>query len=169
MKTDIYTDKPDIFDSRDFIERMEELRSELDALVSDMQNAENGEDKAAATEALESWLGLASGSLDVDDIESFTGTTEQVKEWGRSDDAEELAAMEAFAADASGVADWTHGETFIREDYFEDYARQLADDLGSLRETDWPHNHIDWKAAADELRQDYSEFDFDGTAYYARG
>jgi hypothetical protein len=72
--------------------------------------------------------------------------------------------------------------TVIPADRFTEYAEQLADDIGAfhvpadpyggtkardVRES-WPLRHIDWKAAADELRQDYSEFDFDGRTYLIR-
>lgn len=81
----------------------------------------------------------------------------------------ELDALERFAEDASSVADWEYGETFIRGSYFEEYAEQLADDIGAIDgNASWPLNHIDWKAAAEDLLQDYSEFQLDGITYYAR-
>jgi hypothetical protein len=69
------------------------------------------------------------------------------------DESEELQALTALNADAEGYSpDWRHGETLIREDMFEDYARELADDIGALKDTDkWPLNHIDWEAAAKEI------------------
>jgi hypothetical protein len=43
------------------------------------------------------------------------------------------------------------------EDEFENYARELAESVGAISDTaSWPNNHIDWKAAAESLRQDYS-------------
>lgn len=170
MKTDIYNDKPAYFDSRDFIERMEELRGELDSLVSAVQDAEDSETKETAVNELEDWLGIDHGTLDVDAIEAFTGSAEDLETWGRSSEAYELAAMETFAADASsGASDWQHGAQFIREDEFEDYAREFAEEIGAIdRNADWPACHIDWPAAAEALKQDYSEFEFDGTTYLAR-
>lgn len=59
----------------------------------------------------------------------------------------------------------------IPDDEFEDYAWQLAEDIGAIgREKDytWPINHIDWKAASDELKMDFSEVEVDGTTYYFR-
>lgn len=86
------------------------------------------------------------------------------------DDAAELAALEALAEEAAGYApDWTYGETLIRDSYFEEYARELAEDLGMLDKGDrWPHTCIDWERAADELKQDYTAVDFDEVTYWVR-
>jgi hypothetical protein len=76
------------------------------------------------------------------------------------------------------------GITMVPVDEFEDYAKEYADDTGALsyrRErfnwdettqaeliTDiWPFKHIDWEAAATELKEDYVEIEFDGTTYLA--
>ncbi len=52
------------------------------------------------------------------------------------------------------------GLTLVHERYFEDYARQLAEDTGAIDDdAHWPATHIDWPAAADELKMDYTELD----------
>lgn len=74
------------------------------------------------------------------------------------DDADELAALEALAE-----------ETLIHEDDWLDYVRELAEDIGAIdRKATWPLNHIDWAAAAEELKADYMTVDFDGVTYYMR-
>lgn len=83
-------------------------------------------------------------------------TFEELSDW------EELSDME------DGIPDFWHGETLIPEDEFEEYAEELADDLGMLHDAGWPVIHIDWAAAADSLRQDYTEFEWQGTTYLAR-
>jgi hypothetical protein len=85
-------------------------------------------------------------------------------------DAEELAALLAFREDARRVnSEWNYGATFIRDSYFAEYAEELADDIGAIdSDARWPLNHIDWDAAADELKQDYSSVDFDGVEYWVR-
>lgn len=61
------------------------------------------------------------------------------------------------------------GVTLIRDSYFEDYARELAEDIGAIdRNAGWPNSYIDWEAAADALKQDYSTVDFDGVDYWVR-
>ena len=82
----------------------------------------------------------------------------------------ELALLEDFAEEASEYApDWHYGETIIHEDYFVAYAEQLADEIGAInKEAEWPLTHIDWEAAADELKIDYSVVGFNGIVYYIR-
>lgn len=66
------------------------------------------------------------------------------------------------------ISDFWHGETLVNDDYFTDYAQELAEDLGLMGNTDWPYTHIDWDAAADKLRVDYTEFEWQGETYLAR-
>ncbi len=86
------------------------------------------------------------------------------------EEAEELAALVALAEDAEGYCeDWRFGMTLIRESYFEDYAYELANDIGAINnDYGWPLNCIDWEQAARELQQDYTSLDFDGVTYYGR-
>lgn len=80
---------------------------------------------------------------------------------------EELAAIQD--AEQAGIPDWPYGETLIREDYFTEYAQDLAEDIGAIpSEYGWPTSHIDWDAAADALKQDYTTVELDGSTYYAR-
>lgn len=89
------------------------------------------------------------------------------------EESEELAALIALVEEAEGyAADWNYGEALIRRSYFEDYARQLAEDVGAWSEAsgsqNWPNNHIDWAEAARELEIDYTTVDFDGVEYLIR-
>jgi hypothetical protein len=86
------------------------------------------------------------------------------------EEAAELEALEALAKEGEGSADWNHGETLSRDSYFEDYARELADDIGAIKsDAGWPNSFIDWKAAAEALQVDYFNVDFDGVTYWIRG
>ncbi len=79
------------------------------------------------------------------------------------DEIEELKILE------ESENDWPSDETMIREDKFEDYARDLAEDIGAMKDSDsWPYTCIDWEKAADELRVDYSEIEIDGYTYLYR-
>jgi hypothetical protein len=84
--------------------------------------------------------------------------------------AEELAALEALADDASQYAeDWQYGETLIRDSYFREYAQELAEDCDMLpKNASWPCNCIDWDEAARQLKMDYTSVDFDGVTYWVR-
>ncbi|MBK6906309.1 MAG: hypothetical protein IPH08_04070 [Rhodocyclaceae bacterium] len=86
------------------------------------------------------------------------------------EEAAELAALTALAEEAEGYCDdWQYGATLIRESYFEDYAQEMASDIGAINnDYGWPLNCIDWEQAARELKQDYTSFDFDGVTYYGR-
>jgi antirestriction protein len=83
---------------------------------------------------------------------------------------EELATLVALADEASGyAADWQYGEALIRDSYFENYAQELAEDIGAIdNNASWPNNYIDWERAARELQMDYTAVDFDGVTYWIR-
>jgi hypothetical protein len=59
---------------------------------------------------------------------------------------------------------------FIRDSYFTAYAKELAEDVGYISSKDdrWPFNCIDWKAAADLLKNDYSSIEIAGVTYWYR-
>ena len=143
--------------SRDVIARIEELEAERAALQKTVYEWENAigdtdeeDEKQAAAEEL--------GRAEID-----------LEEWDDDNDAE-LAALKALADEASGyAADWRHGEALIRDSYFKDYARELAEDIGAInRGATWPNTCIDWDQAASELQMDYSAVDFDGVTYWIR-
>ena len=86
------------------------------------------------------------------------------------DDAHELVALMELAEDGESLPDWQYGESLIRDSYFEDYARELAEDIfGKLPSgVGWPAYCIDWARAARELQTDYTTVEFDGEQYWAR-
>lgn len=85
-------------------------------------------------------------------------------------EAHELAALRAFADEASCVSDWEYGETFIRDEYFRDYARELVEECEYIPAElpDWIARNIDWEGVADELKDDYVDYELDGVTYWAR-
>ena len=132
----------DIIDSRDVIERIEELRTERADWMEQVEENEGEFDMAPEVD------------------------------WHNAHTSEglELDALEALAEEAEGYApDWQYGEALIRDSYFEEYAEQLADDIGAIdRNATWPTNCIDWAEAASLLQQDYTAVDFDGVTYWIR-
>ena len=134
------TNSEDLIDSRDVIARIEALEDERDNFTI--------EDQPAAS--------------DLNRIKAWSAENE--------DEAAELKALTELASEAEGyAADWNHGETLIRESYFQQYAQDLAEDIGAIsRDMPWPACHIDWDAAADALKMDYTAVDFDGVTYYVR-
>ena len=120
------TNSDDIIDSRDVIEAISDLETELE-----------------------------DNDLQADEREELT---------------DELSALKALAEEASDyAADWQYGESLIRDSYFEEYAQELADDIGAInKEATWPNDCIDWERAARELQQDYTSVEFRGVTYWTR-
>lgn len=85
------------------------------------------------------------------------------------DEAEELKALKKLADQCERYGDWEHGETLIRDDHFEVYAQQYAEDADLIpKGAGWPARCIDWKQAAEELQVDYMSVDFAGVTYWMR-
>lgn len=146
-----------ILDSRDLIARFDHLTSERDDLKSDIDEAEEANREAADA-----------GDADEEEKtrESLDEARDALTTWD-ADYAAELKALEEFIDE--GTSEFRHGETLIREDHFEDYARELAEDCGDIEKGDrWPFTCIDWTKAADELRHDYAEAEFLGHTYLFR-
>lgn len=80
-----------------------------------------------------------------------------------------LEEMQGCGGDEQWQGNW-YPVTFIRDSYFTDYARDLADDLhgAAMRDAQWPFDCIDWDEAARQLKHDYSECEIDGTTYLYR-
>lgn len=136
----------DMIDSRDVIARIEELEGEREALADTI--TDDAEDLTA---------------------EELADARRELAEWDEENTAE-LGALLALASEGEDyAADWNHGETLIRDSYFETYAQELAEDIGATdRDAKWPQTCIDWEQAARELQMDYSSVDFDGVTYWIR-
>lgn len=156
MSRTVVDNGQDILDSRDVIARLEELQEERETLAD------------AVTEAEKEHAANIEQNADQDEIDASEGAQtaarEALTDWD-TDNGEELNALKDFIDEGSD--EWRHGETLIRETYFEDYARELAEEIGALENCDkWPATCIDWEQAAKELRMDYTGADFDGVTYY---
>lgn len=96
---------------------------------------------------------------------------EEIEDW----EVTELVTLKELLSDLEGNGgdhDWRgswYPVTLIRECYFENYARELAEDIGAInRDATWPNNCINWEEAANELLVDYSSVEFGGVTYYYR-
>ncbi len=86
-----------------------------------------------------------------------------------SDEKEELVILKALVEQCEGYGDWQYGATLIRDSYFEQYAKELAEDIGHIQsDCVWPCTCIAWTKAAEELQMDYTSIDFDGVEYWMR-
>ena len=125
---------------------------ELDSLLYD---AYEGDAASGYEDGFEAWLHMASDSHD--DIDDYH---ERVEE------ARELLALRKLAKQCEEYC----MSTLIRDDYFVDYVKLMIPENYELPISDkWPYCHItiDYESAADELKQDYTAFDFDGVTYWA--
>lgn len=177
----------DILDSRDIIERFEELDGEHDDLVNAVDEAK------ADLESAMNDLGTAQHDLfnanssgDTDAINAAANECEDFQKAAEDADvalevaakalvdwegADEWVTLKKLCDQGEGCADWAYGETMIHESHFADYAEELAketSDVPSSQWNQWPFNCIDWQDAADTLKQDYTSIDFDGQTYYVR-
>jgi hypothetical protein len=138
----------DIEELNDRLSELEGLRDAISFHRDALEESETDEGKSESQELLDAAI------LDF-------GTDEQ----------KELKALEAIKdeiGEARGKIN-DEGGPFVHENDFEDYARELADEIGAIsgRES-WPLNCIDWAFAAEELKGDYSSVEWNGTTYLYR-
>lgn len=90
------------------------------------------------------------------------------------DEAEELAALRAILDELKGNGgdekwrgDW-YPVTLISERAFEDHARELLEECGTIpRDLPW-YVAIDWETTAQHVQGDYTSIDIDDTTYWYR-
>jgi antirestriction protein len=146
MKTETIRNTANVIDSREVIARVEYLEGERQDLVDAVEEADTPETQAG-----------------------FAAADVALADWDASEEGGELRALQALAEQSEGYGDWENGEALINEGHFTEYAQELAEDIGAIdRDATWPLQHIDWEAAAEELRQDYIEVDFDGVTFLMR-
>jgi hypothetical protein len=161
-------------DARDaLIETIEEwIDNESAAEYVDSKLAEEQAEQIAA------WSRNIALLHDLDDGDEFTNTAGGYAFWiapsdddmpEDSDDAAELKALRDLRDEAEGSPDWQYGETLIRDSYFQEYAQELAEDIGAVNsDASWPNRCIDWEQAARELQIDYTLVELDGVDYWIR-
>ncbi len=152
----------DIIDSRDVIERIKELESEKEDLEGNIESLREELHDAR----------LAHGDSDeglpvIEEIESRLSDAEDAL---GNFEHDELKALQDLESEADGYTDWKHGATLIRDSHFEDYARELAEELhgDAIGRASWPFDCIDWKQAATDLQMDYTSVEFDSVTYWVR-
>ena len=171
MTTEI-TNTADIIDSRDIIERIEELEAERKPWVAGYNMPGYMPDNEPAS--FETWeeakaylVETVKTFADEDNIElidePFANWSEdqdvgeivgQFHYWitaadceGLSDDDHaELMALRKLAEQCDGCSDWQYGETLIRRSYWVKYIEQLIDDCYEmpkpLKSDQWPYRHM---------------------------
>ena len=149
MKNEI-SNHDDMIDSRDIIERIEELENSFPDTCEHC-----GEGLSCLDDFIEFKFELKCPDC------------EQQLDF---DDFDELKVLKELAKEGEDYSsDWKYGETLIRDTYFKDYAMEIAEDIGAINsDSSWPNNCIDWDQAARELQYDYTIIDYDGIDYWIR-
>ena len=107
--------------------------------------------------------------LDSEEIIARINELESQDDLCSDDEYDELRALLDLAEQGETLDDWEYGLQLIRDTDFEDYAQELAEDIGAIPETtSWPARCIDWEQAARELQMDYTPLEFAGVTYWAR-
>lgn len=147
-----------VIDSRDVIERIEELESDRETLAAELDEARE------ALESIERGEPVARDEA----TRAVEAASAALAEWDASDDAAELATLRALAEQCEGYGDWSHGETLIHRDYWTGYVQELLQDLDVLPRDMPAYLVIDWDATAGNIEADYMSVDFDGAEYLMR-
>ena len=157
-----------LIDSRDIIKRFDELHSELEDRETAVTEAEDAiNDAKGNTVAHEETQANEEAAATL--LEQLERAQAALEDWQESTEGDDYGALKKLIEQCEGYGDWSHGETLIADHYFETYAQQLADEIGAVdKQAAWPMTCIDWEQAADELKADYTEVDYDGHTYWVR-
>jgi antirestriction protein len=142
-------------DTRDLQERLEELQSLKDTF--DTAQAE-------LDELMTSDLAAAEPDFDEKVAEARSALDEATEAFGD----EEHTELEELASLSEEVSEWSRGNQLIPEEDFEDYCRELCEDIGDVPRNFPSYIVIDWEATARNLRIDYSDCEYQGTTYLYR-
>jgi hypothetical protein len=107
---------------------------------------------------------INSGDLNarIDELEGIKGTAKTV---------DVVTELESLTALRNEVLSYTGSEfELIRETYFVEWVKDYALDTGQYIPdlAVWPYNHVNWAAAAKELRAEYTEIVFNNTGYWVK-
>lgn len=135
-----------VIDVRDLIEHFEAMDDERTMFADAVSEADDDASRDAARVALANWQ------------EANGERHKAIKSL--------LHDLACTGGDHQWRGDW-YPITLIRESYFENYARELADDIGAIKDdAAWPYTCIDWWQAARELKMDYTTTEFNGVTYF---
>lgn len=144
-----------ILDTRDLQDRLDELQKLKEAL----EDARTDVDELLAIDASEKTETWES------DLSEARDTLEQAETEFSSDEQDELTELEALSEE---VSEWSSGNQLIPEDDFEDYCKELCEDIGDIPRDFPSYIVIDWESTAQNLKADYSEIEYQGTTYLYR-
>lgn len=114
---------------------------------------------------------MSDDRIDTRDLVDELATIDLDDEETDDEDRERAAAILALFEDVTDYAGDRpeDGIFLIACDTFEEYAQELAEDIGAIDpDAGWPNGYIDWERAARELAMDYTSVTFEGRDYYYR-
>jgi len=100
-----------------------------------------------------------------DTYDDMNDAEEALTDFDNSDDGKELIALKELLDDIGGC------DELINDSYFLDYIKDIIDECYEINTSgDWPYRHMtmDYEAAADEAKQDYTSVEFFGQTFWAR-
>jgi hypothetical protein len=117
----------------------------------------------------------------IDEFEGLSEELEELEDEGLSHDDIEASfdfdryeALEVLLDELEGLGgdhQW-HGKWFpimlIPDEDFTEYAQELLQDIGDLPRDIPSYIDINWESTADNIKEDYSSVDFEGTEYWFR-
>ncbi len=166
------TNHDEIIDSRDLRKFFEDESDEQTSLIEEYKEAKEESDDDESEEASErlcNAINALSSYWEVTPEEAESGVEAMDDPADSFNGNEAVHALKLFIEELEGYGDFDHGGAIIRDSYFETYAKELAEDIGSTKaDESWPHNHIDWEAAAEALKVDYMSAEWDGVEYWMR-
>lgn len=134
-------------DTRDLAEKRDELKQEI--LDSFLENFPHYEEM---TESFEDIL------FEEEEIESWK------QDW--QEEINQITCIDEVEDEIGSEFDF--GVTLIPEDDFTDYVEDLLKGCGYISD-DFPSwIEIDWEATAENVKQDYSELEYEGGTYFYR-
>lgn len=139
----------DMIDTRNIIERFEELEGQREAMREEFDA-----DPGNAGVDFDNWVCNQVGFSreEQDELEQLTVILDDLKGYG---------------GDEQWRGDW-YPLTLIREDYFTEYAEELVKDCEGLPRNLPSYIEIDWEATAKNMQVDYSTIEINGTDYFYR-
>jgi hypothetical protein len=82
------------------------------------------------------------------------------------DDYDEYKELKAICEAEGG--EFTSGTTCIKDEYFEEYAEELVQEIGDMPNGVPSYIVIDWVATAENIKQDYTNFTIGNDTYWYR-
>lgn len=139
--------RQDIIDTRDLIEKRDELKQSI--LDSFLETFEHYEDR---TECFDDIL------FEEEEIQSWKEDLE--------DEFEQIEEINKIEDEIGSEFDY--GCTLVSKDYWEEYVENLLKDCGYISKNLPSWIEIDWEATANNVKQDYTEVEYQGQTYYGR-